>query len=230
MFLLFAHDYDAEAKWLEKKLRDRGADARCIAPEALGIDYSATLTINVGVEATIRFEDGEAISSNESPTVINRLGFIEPAVWRHAEHTERTYAQSEINSFFAAFINAYSRVVNPVYNGCLHRGAAGHYAVFKALREQGFKISTALSERLTTENYSSDAQRILWWQGKVFATGSRIANEKQLRFLDPLATIEMTLIGDGDSEEIIHASHVPALSLYGDSLIDHIVSTTLQPA
>src|SRR5881227_3930810 len=103
MILVLAHHYDAEAEWLRKTLREGYAQAALLLwPEALGVDYDISLRLraNGNHDATVSmFEPPSRTSCERSARyVVNRLGYIEPLIWKNAAPSEKAYATAEINS------------------------------------------------------------------------------------------------------------------------------------
>ena len=129
MLLLIAHHYDAEARWLYDLLQsEKQVESLLLIPEALGVDYSISLHLNNcgKPRAAVYFYDtGITLNGDCVCYVINRLSYINPLTWQQASTIEKTYAASEINSFFSAFIYSFTcPVSNPIHNGSLYGEAA----------------------------------------------------------------------------------------------------------
>lgn len=124
MLLILAHHHDAEAKWLyDKLLAETNLKPILLIPEALGIDYDATLQLhNSGRhQASILFHNPDfKIESGDITYTINRLSYVDPIIWKNSLKKEQLYATNELNAFFPAFLHALPcPVSNPAHNGAL---------------------------------------------------------------------------------------------------------------
>ena len=240
MIFIFAHHYDEEAKWLVQHLQHQNnTEAKLVVAEALGIDYDACLSIkNTGTEAVIWFnEDTGCKAYNNCTLVINRLLYITPIVWNKSEDKEKMYATNEINSFFAAFIHAYTcPVINPVEHGSILGNRTGSLKIIKTITENGINIHPYVFE----ENYkafklieanAANCLRVMRWGDKTFFPANQLHNIfKNLltNLLQPLAltsTYELFFIEMGAGFQLINISRSPSLSVYGAPFVQYISGT-----
>jgi hypothetical protein len=236
MILVLAHHHDAEADWLLKALRRHGAAVLFLCPEALGVDYAVTLSLrNDGQHASeFAFFDATIgrITSDRISYAVNRLGFIDPLVWRSAQEGERTYASSEINAFFPALIESLRcRIDSPVLHGALwvDSGFALRWAA--RLRAHGVAVHRSMmgepaeaSEMLMASDPTC-LRRWLWFEREVFAPSGQppvpIDMARVLRMLAPRQTLEIVCVQGTDPSDLqlLHVSRSPALSCYGQSFV-----------
>ena len=241
MILVLAHHHDAEGAWLVHALQARQQRSLLLCPEALGVDYGISLRLrNDGRdESAIAFFDPSVggVESAQFRYAVNRLGFIEPLVWRSAPERERLYATSEINAFFPALIESLRcRVDSPVAHGALWPDSGFALRWAARLHARGVAIHPALAaspvQACATWMASDPAalRRWLCFEGEVFvppAQGSAHAHVTHaLRSLAPGRTLEFIgLQGDADAVvQLLQVSCTPSLSWYGRPFIDALIT------
>ncbi|WP_184547496.1 hypothetical protein [Mucilaginibacter sp. FT3.2] len=151
MLLIIAHHHDAEAQWLYKTLKENyNQPLYLLMPEALGVDYSISLQLkNDGSHhASIFFYNCKVhLDCAEVSYAINRLSYIDPIIWKHADAVEKAYATNEFNAFFPAFIHSLKcPLSNRIYNGALYgdNGFVAQWALH--LHQYGFAVNSLLTD------------------------------------------------------------------------------------
>ncbi|WP_183560423.1 hypothetical protein [Mucilaginibacter sp. SP1R1] len=246
MILIIAHHHDAEAQWLCQILKeDYDMPVYLLMPEALGVDYSISLQLqNNGLHhATIFFNEPQLrLECNEVWYAINRLSYINPIVWQHANADEKAYATNEINSFFPAFIHSLKcPVSNKIYHGALY-GDSSFAAQWAAhLYQHGLSVNPLATERT----------------GKQFEKLNAIPVEQTWRFIyanneiilpliqDPIknyAGLRESILSKGGDEmlefiflkgednrpELLQVSKTPSLSYYGKTFAEALLQQLKQ--
>lgn len=241
MILVLAHHHDVEAEWLLATLQRRAIAALRLCPEALGVDYAITLALrNDGRHASeiVFFDDAVGrVASGCFDYAVNRLGYIDPLVWRRAQEGERAYASSEINAFFPALIEALPcRVDSPVAHGALwvDGGFASRWAA--RLGARGVAVHAAVAagaaEAWAVLMASEPAclRRWLWFEGEVLVPPGQPAvavdMPRILRTLAPRQALEFVCLQGARASEpqLLHVSRTPALSCYGEPFVQALVS------
>jgi hypothetical protein len=241
MILVLAHHHDVEAQWLLATLQRRAIAALHLCPEALGVDYAITLALrNDGRHASeiVFFDDAVGrVASERFGYAVNRLGYIDPLVWRWAQEGERAYASSEINAFFPALVESLRcRVDSPVPHGALwvDSGFAPRWAA--RLGAHGVAVHPAMAAGAAESCavlMASDPARLrrwLWFEGEVLAPPGQPAAPvdmpRILRALAPRQALEFVCLQGARASDLqlLHVSRTPALSCYGEPFVQVLVS------
>jgi hypothetical protein len=241
MILILAHHHDAEAEWLVNCLQAQRRRPLLLCPEALGVDYGISLRLrNDGRhDSAVAFFDPAVggVGSGQFRYAVNRLGFIEPLIWRSAPEGERLYATVEINAFFPALVESLRcRVDSPVEHGTLWPDCGFALRWAARLHARGVTIHPALAaspaQAFATWMAADPAalRRWLWFEGEVFAPpaqgGAHPHVTRALRAHAPGRTLEFIgLQGDDPAVvQLLQVSRTPSLSWYGQPFIDALLT------
>lgn len=241
MIVVLAHHHDAEAQWLCETLRRRGGLALLLCPEALGVDYAITLSLrNDGQHAwEIAFFDATIgrVSSDRIGFAVNRLGFIDPLMWRSASAGERAYASNEINAFFPALIESLRcRVDSPVQHGALWSDSGSELRWAARLHARGVAVHPAMTgdpadawEMLRAAD-PARLRRWLCFEGRVLAPTGQPAvvvdMKGALHGLAPRQVLEFVCVqGAAPADlQLLQVSRTPALSCYGLQFVEALAT------
>lgn len=241
MILVLANHYDAEADWLRRALEQRGRHpVLLLCPEALGVDYGISLRLrNDGRHGcTVSFfgEAARRCDGDQIRYAVNRLGYIEPLVWRSADEGERIYATSEINAFFPALIESLRCPVDsPVQHGALWVDGGFELRWAARLNARGVDVHPSMTgppgQAVTTllEADPAALRRWMCFEGQVFTPaaqgGAHPHVAQHLRALAPTQTLEFVCLQGADPAalQLLHVSRTPALSWYGQPFIDALL-------
>ncbi len=241
MILVLANHYDAEAAWLRRALEERCRHpVLLLCPEGLGVDYSISLRLrNDGRHGcAISFFDDAARrwDGDRIRYAVNRLGFVEPLVWRSAAEAERIYATSEINAFFPALIQSLRCPVDsPVQHGALW--VDGGFEVRWAVRLNACGVAvhpsmTGPPGKAFATLLEADPAALRRWmcfEGEVFTPaaqrGAHPRVAEHLRALAPGQTLEFVCLQGEDPAalQLLHVSRTPALSWYGRPFVEALL-------
>jgi hypothetical protein len=243
MVLVFAHHYDEEAKWLALSLQVQGMPLKLLVAEALGIDYDISLTIKegkAGISILFKDDTGE-VGGNAVSLVINRLNYINPIVWANAAEKEKQYATNEINAFFAALLRAFNcRVLNPVEHGSLFTDNKTGFDIVRLLKQQQVDVAISALEE-DEQNFAKlqlladNCLRVLCWEEEVFFPVHQPDAAFSEMILSSLSgkkishPMELFFTHQPDGYSLTYISKSPALSLYGQPLLQSILRYTYKP-
>jgi hypothetical protein len=240
VILVLAHHYDAEAEWLCGALRRHRQAALLLCPEALGVDYRISLFLggNGRHDSRVSFFHPQAhtFQGRCARYAINRLGYVEPLIWKQAESTEKAYATSEINAFFSAFVRALlCPVSNPVRNGALWAGSGFEAKWLSRLQRFGATVhplATAPPAEALAALNGAGRETIRRWlhvDGELFSPPDQESSysdvERAILDQGPDEMLEFIGIHEASSPrpKLLWVTRTPALSCYGPNLVAALI-------
>jgi len=124
MWLVLSEPDDRSALWAWEGLKARGLDPiDIVTPQALVLALGWEHRLGIaGNRTRIRLHTGKILDTTLLRGVLNRIGYLPPALFARAAPDDRMYAMQEMNALFLSWLSA---IESPVLNRPSPQGLCG---------------------------------------------------------------------------------------------------------